>query len=132
MKKREIKLIYNSTYTKDREAYATLSALDGYVVNELDVKHNDMTPTQLAKLANDLHKGVKDLVDTNSQNYDDKLLKMADEDLLETLHQDMSLLKTPIIRKEDSSAIFLTSPYNIYPVDLEINGIKRENNDTNE
>ncbi len=124
MKKQEIKFIYNSKKKRDREAFGLIKALDKHVINELDTSKNKMTETQLAELAEKLSVTIDDLFDPNTEEYSEKFKSLSDEDKLLLINTDMSLLKTPIVVRSDNTAIVLKSPFEIHPLDLEIEGTK--------
>ncbi len=124
MKKQEIKFIYNSKKKQDREAFGLITALDKHIINEFDTSKDRMTETQLAELAHKLSVSFDDLFDPNSDQYSDKFKSISDEDKLLVINTDMSLLKTPIVVRSDGTATVLKSPFEIHPLDLEIDGTK--------
>ncbi len=89
------------------------------MVNEFDVQKNEMTPRQIADLADDLNVEITDLMDKQSENFRKEYSNLSKDDLLQTIHKNMSLLKTPIIRKDETTGFF-NSPYKAYPEDLEM------------
>lgn len=124
MKKKELRFIYNSEKQRDREGYGLITALDKHVINDLDISKNTMTETQLAELAENLKVPIDDLFDPHAEKYTDEIKTLSDADKLTMLRADMSLLKTPVIVREDGSAIVLKSPFDLHPIDLEIDGSK--------
>lgn len=122
MKKQELKFIYNSQKKRDREGYGLITALEKHVINELDISKNKMTETQLAELADSLKVSIFELVDPGADRYTEEIKSLSDNDVLTMVHQDMTLLKTPIIVREDGSAIFLLTPFDLHPIDLDIDG----------
>ncbi|MEM9856015.1 MAG: hypothetical protein AAF843_01590 [Bacteroidota bacterium] len=116
--KEEIQLIYNSSHTTDREAYANLSALDNYALNEFDIDKNTMTPRQLAELVDEMNCDLHDLI-VDYEDYAATLKGLSDNDLLSTINKNMDLLKTPIVRYKGKAALMKT-PYDAYPIGLEI------------
>jgi arsenate reductase-like glutaredoxin family protein len=126
MKKQEIKFIYNSGKKTDRDAYALIKSLDKHVVNELDVLHNKMTPTQLAGLAESLHVSIDGLFDTSLDVYNKEIREISDDDKLTIINNDMSFLKTPIVISQAGDAVVLTSPFDLNPIDMVIGGLKND------
>ncbi|TRX60526.1 hypothetical protein FNH22_05610 [Fulvivirga sp. M361] len=120
MKKREIQLIYNSDDETDRASYATAKALPNYIINELDLKHNTLTEKQLKELAESAGKSVSELFDTKSEDYSDQFKSLSEQDQLLMLHKNIKLLKTPIVREKGGATFILTSSFNLYPVDLDV------------
>nr|MBI1232050.1 hypothetical protein [Cytophagales bacterium] len=105
--KNEIKFLYNSNKSDDREAYAYVLTLHKHVINELDVSKNDMTPTQILELAGRLQVRVIDLFDKDSDYFKENIQgKDIDEsDLLNLLIREKSALKTPILISEAGAEI---------------------------
>jgi len=122
----EIKLIYNSNKSRDREAFALVSALNGYIVNAFDVYKTQMTNTQIANLAFELKVAIEELFDIDDQKELERIRGFSDEDKLQLIHYNMSLMKTPIITCNGRTWIML-SPFELHPIDLEIVGIKKNN-----
>jgi arsenate reductase-like glutaredoxin family protein len=126
MKKEEIKFIYNSGKKTDRDAYALIKSLDKHVINELDVLHNKMTPTQLASLAESLHVSIDGLFDTGVDIYNKEIRSVSDDDKLTIIHGDMSFLKTPIVISQTGEAAVLQTPFDLNPIDLVIGGLNED------
>jgi arsenate reductase-like glutaredoxin family protein len=126
MKKIELKFIYNSGKKSDRDAYALIKSLDKHIINELDIVHNKMTPTQLASLAESLGVSIDGLFDTNVDIYNKKLRSISDDDKLTILNAEMSFLKTPIVISQTGEALVLSSPFDINPIDMVIEGLKTD------
>ncbi len=126
MKKEELKFIYNSSKKTDRDAYALIKSLDKHVINELDILHNKMTPTQLAALAENLRVSIDGLFDTTADIYNKKIRSISDDDKLTIIHAEMSFLKTPIVVKQTGEAVILRSPFDINPIDMVISGLKED------
>ncbi len=124
MRTEELKFIYNSGKKTDRDAYALIKSLDKHIINELDILHNKMTPTQLAALAESLQASIDGLFDTTADIYNKKIRSISDDDKLTILHAEMSFLKTPIVMTETGKAVVLLSPFDINPIDMVINGLK--------
>ena len=122
MKKRELKFIYNSQKKRDREGYGLITALEKHIINELDISRNKMTETQLAELADVLKVPIPELVDSGADHYTDKIKSLSDQDTLTMIHEDMTLLKTPIVIREDGSASLLLTPFELHPADLAVDG----------
>ncbi|WP_158860556.1 arsenate reductase family protein [Lunatibacter salilacus] len=105
--KREIKFLYNSNKSEDREAYAYVLTLHNHVINELDLSKNDMTPTQFLELANKLEKRVIDLFDKDSDYFKANIQgkDIEETDLLTLLIKEKSALKTPILISEEKAEV---------------------------
>jgi arsenate reductase-like glutaredoxin family protein len=126
MKKEELKFIYNSGKKTDRDAYALIKSLDKHIINELDIVHNKMTPTQLATLAESLHVSIDGLFDTSADIYNKEIRSVSDDDKLTILHAEMSFLKTPIVITQAGDAVVLESPFDLNPIDMVIAGLKED------
>ncbi len=126
MKKEELKFIYNSGKKTDRDAYALIKSLDKHIINELDILHNKMTPTQLATLAESLHVSIDGLFDTSADIYNKEIRSVSDDDKLTILHAEMSFLKTPIVITQAGDAVVLESPFDLNPIDMVIAGLKED------
>lgn len=124
---KEVKLIYNSKYVRDRESLAALTSLSDHIINDVDIKKSAMTPRQIIALADNLKIEVKDLIDTKAETFSEQMTNLSTQDLAQTIHKDMNLLKTPIIEKED--ATFFYEPGDGNPMDLETSSgtAKKEN-----
>lgn len=126
MKKEELKFIYNSGKKTDRDAYALIKSLDKHIINELDIVHNKMTPTQLATLAESIHVSIDRLFDTSADIYNKEIRSVSDDDKLTILHAEMSFLKTPIVITQAGDAVVLESPFDLNPIDMVIAGLKED------
>jgi arsenate reductase-like glutaredoxin family protein len=124
MKKTELKFIYNSEKKSDREAFGLLKALNRHIINDLDIRHNVMTPTQLVELANKLRVRIDGLFDTTLDIYTKSIESISDKDKLTLINANMSFLKTPIIINEDGFATVLLSPFSVHPIDMAIDGLQ--------
>lgn len=124
MKKEELKFIYNSSKKTDRDAYALIKSLDKHIINELDILHNKLTPTQLATLADSLGVSIDGLFDTTADIYNEKIRSISDDDKLTIIHAEMSFLRTPIVVSQTGEAVILLSPFDINPIDMVISGLK--------
>lgn len=124
MKKEELKFIYNSRKKTDRDAYALIKSLDKHIINELDILHNKLTPTQLATLADSLGVSIDGLFDTTADIYNEKIRSISDDDKLTIIHAEMSFLRTPIVVSQTGEAVILLSPFDINPIDMVISGLK--------
>jgi arsenate reductase-like glutaredoxin family protein len=124
MKKTELKFIYNSEKKSDREAFGLLKALNRHIINDLDIRHNAMTPTQLVELANKLRVRIDVLFDTTLDIYTKSIESISDKDKLTLINANMAFLKTPIIINEDGFATVLLSPFSVHPIDMAIDGIQ--------
>lgn len=123
-KKKEIVLIYNSGNKKDREALALLTSLSNHIVNEFDLQKNNLTPRQIAEFAYDLGVDTIDILDHRSEDFRESYKNTSDDDLLKIINNNITLLKTPII-KVDGKTEFFKTPYDAHPIDLEMkNGNK--------
>jgi arsenate reductase-like glutaredoxin family protein len=117
--KKELKFLYNSSKSEDKEAYAYVLTLHNHVINELDVLKNDMTPTQFLELAQKLNKRIIDLFDKDCDYFKDNIQgKEIDEtDLLTLLIKEKSALKTPILISEERAEV-LEYPRDIIKMDM--------------
>lgn len=126
-KKKEIVLIYNSRHKKDKESLALLSSLSNHIVNEFDLQKNTLTPRQIAELADDLNIDIIDMLDHQSESFDESYKSTSGDDLLKIVQNDLTLIKTPII-KIDGVTEFLKTPFDANPIDLEMNNNKNKTN----
>lgn len=117
---KELQLIYNSAKNTDKQVFALLKSLKHYVVNELDIQHNTMTPRRLAELAESLNVEISDLINQDSAEFRQKFNALSHDEQLSRIQQDIELLKTPIIQKDQNEARFVESPETLYSMDLEI------------
>jgi arsenate reductase-like glutaredoxin family protein len=118
-KKREIVLIYNSRNKKDKETLALLTSLSNHIVNDFDIQKNKLTPRQITELSAELGIETIDMLEHQSENFKESFKTMSGDDLLKIVHNDMTLLKTPIV-KVNGKTDFIKTPFDIYPIDLEI------------
>jgi arsenate reductase-like glutaredoxin family protein len=114
--KEEIKFYYNSGILEDRRGLGYALALKNHVINEVDVKFQRITPSQLVTLSRKLAIKVSDLL--NEQMAED----LSDEDIVNLISNDMDLLKTPIV-EAGAFATFLGSSYDLIKLDMAINNL---------
>ncbi len=123
----EIHFIYNSNAIQEREAFGYVKSLGNHAVRDTDIDKNSLTPRMLADLANKLKISVKELFDPKHEKYEDELADadFDDNDVIQMISEDLSLLKTPILEFEHS-ARFVESPYDTNSMDMMIEDIKSE------
>jgi len=98
---KELTLIYHSDKGEDKKARAFIETVTGYAVKTLDLKHDHLTETQVAEIADKMDVKIKTLFDTTyadqfpSENRPD-IGSATDTDLLTILVRDPMLLNTPI------------------------------------
>jgi len=98
---KELTLIYHSDKGEDKKARAFIETVTGYAVKTLDLKHDRLTETQVAEIADKMNVNIKTLLDTTyadrfpSENRPD-IASATDTDLLTILVHDHMLLNTPI------------------------------------
>jgi arsenate reductase-like glutaredoxin family protein len=105
--KNEIKFLYNSNKMSDKEAYGYVLTLHRHVINELDLAHNDLTPTQVKELATKLNKRIIDLFDKDSDYFKNNIQgkDIEETDLLTVLIREKSAMKTPIFISEEIAEV---------------------------
>jgi arsenate reductase-like glutaredoxin family protein len=123
--KNEIKFLYNSKKSGDKEAYAYALTLHKHVINELDVSKNDITPTQFSELADKLNIRIIDLFDKDSDYFKENIKgkDIVESDLLTLLAKEKHLLKTPILISKDMVKV-LEYPRDTIQMDMDFNQIK--------
>lgn len=94
----EMLLIYNSEKLSDRKALGYAKSLPEYTVKERDIARDALTETQLKEVANRLGVKPRELVDEQSDVYQDKYQSatVSETDLLIALTHEPELLRTPI------------------------------------
>ncbi len=94
---REITIIYDMNKRGGREALAYGKQIAEHV-REIDISQQPLTRTQLAELVQELNIQVEDLIDKTDDVYQDKYedVDMEDNDWLEVLVHNPSMVKTPI------------------------------------
>jgi arsenate reductase len=105
VKDNEILLIYDSDKLTDRQALAYAKSLREYVVKERDIARDPLTETQLKRVADRLGVAVSELVDRQSDAYQDKYQSssISEDHLLIALKNEPQLLRTPIAVYPDSA-----------------------------
>jgi arsenate reductase-like glutaredoxin family protein len=123
----EIKFIYNSNQIKEREALGYIKSLDQHYINEFNVNKEQFTQRQLADLAQKLKVSVKELINKESEFYQDDMedSNYDDNDILGLIKRKPALLKTPIV-EYGKSAKFISSPYEFNNLDMTFNSISEE------
>ena len=123
----EITFIYNSNQIKEKEAYGYASSLGQHKINEWDLYKKPITNRQLADIAKKLDVNVDDLLNKNSELYQDKISgKDYDEqDLLTMMTENISIIRTPILL-HTNHAKFIDSPYELNKMDMTFNSFSDE------
>ena len=98
---KELTLIYHSDKAEDKKARAFIETVTGYAIKTLDLKHDYLTETQLAEIANKMNEDIKMLFDvTYADQFPSEtrpnIASATDSDLLTILTHDPMLLNTPI------------------------------------
>lgn len=129
----EIKFIYNSNQIKEREALGYIKSLDQHYINEFNVYKEQFTERQLADLAQKLGVSVKELINKESEFYQDDMEdgNYDDNDLLGLIKRNPTLLKTPIA-DYGKSAKFISSPYDFNNLDIVFKSIKEDLSNSDE
>ncbi|HLT79893.1 MAG TPA: hypothetical protein VKZ86_02625 [Cyclobacteriaceae bacterium] len=98
VKANEILLIYNSQKMEDRKVLGYATPVQRQNLKERDISRDPLTETQLKGIANKLGIEVADLVDKQSDAYQDKYrsASMSEHDLLTALKNEPQLMRTPI------------------------------------
>jgi arsenate reductase len=114
----EMLLIYNSEKLSDRKALGYAKALRDYTVKERDIARDSLTETQLKEVANRLGVTVGDLVDEQSDIYQDKFKSatVSETDLLIAITHEPELLRTPIALYADHGEF--VDPYTFVKRDM--------------
>ncbi|HEY8512746.1 MAG TPA: hypothetical protein VIL31_12390 [Cyclobacteriaceae bacterium] len=101
----EMLLIYNSEKLSDRKALGYAKSLRGYVVKERDIARDALTELQLKEVANRLGISPTEMIDRESDVYQDKYRDTAvsENDLLIALKNEPDLLRTPIAVYSESA-----------------------------
>lgn len=94
----EMLLIYNSEKLSDRKALGYAKSLREYSVKERDISRDALTETQLKEVANRLGVTPTELIDRESDVFQDKFrsASVSENDLLIALKNEPELLRTPI------------------------------------
>ncbi len=108
VKDNEILLIYILRvvcFTSRLQALAYAKSLREYVVKERDIARDPLTETQLKRVADRLGVAVSELVDRQSDAYQDKYQSssISEDHLLIALKNEPQLLRTPIAVYPDSA-----------------------------
>ncbi|MEX2336335.1 MAG: ArsC/Spx/MgsR family protein [Fulvivirga sp.] len=121
----EILLIYNSEKQQDRKTKGYADSLKNHALNERDITRNNLTETQLAEIAMDMHIEISELMDKNSELYMSQLKdkSFSDEELTKLMVKNPDLIKTPIAYM-GSKVFFVGSSYDFVNEDFDIEGVK--------
>lgn len=124
-KDNEILLIYNSEKQQDRKTKGYADSLKNHALNERDVLSDNLTETQLAEMANDMHVEISELIDKNSEFYMNQLKgkSFSDDQLTKLMVKNPELIRTPIAYL-GSKAFFVGSSYDFVNQDFDIEGVK--------
>jgi arsenate reductase-like glutaredoxin family protein len=127
--KNEIKFLYNSNKMSDKEAYAYILTLHRHVINELDLAHNDLTPTQILELATRLNRRIIDLFDKDSDYFKENIKgkDIEETDLLTVLIREKSAIKTPIFISEEIAEV-VEFPRDTIKMDMVFKKHREQNN----
>lgn len=99
-KPREITLIYHSEKSGDRKTRAYVETLTQYALKTLDLKHQKLTETQLAEIADKMKLSTTNyLIDKSysSSSQWEQLKAMKEDDLVIALVHQPMLINTPIL-----------------------------------
>jgi arsenate reductase-like glutaredoxin family protein len=121
--KNELTLIFHSSKDNDKKARAFSASLPDYKVKVIDLKREELTETQVAEIAGQMHIPIKDLVDTTYEEVgknDTRAKDLTDEGILTTLVENPMLLKTPIIMFSDGRCFHPPSSYDLIKEGMEV------------